>query len=299
MTNSDRLLREIADHVFEGMFVVDKDRRVLLWNREAEQITGFERSEVVGGLCHDNGLEHADDTGCVLCHADCPLLRTLQDDRTTEERVYIHHKSGHRLPVRVRNVPVHDNGRVVAAVQLFHDLTAEVEKERRISELEALSRTDALTRLPNRMALESIVRRRLDERRRYGTPVALAIMDVDRFKQINDTHGHGAGDLVLQSVASTLRRNVRLADTVGRWGGDEFVAILPNIDMEGLARILDRLRALAAASQVKVAHTTVGVSLSMGATLAEESDTFQTILTRADRLLYESKDGGRNRVTIR
>ncbi len=293
------LLVPIMDHFFEGIYVVDQHRRILLWNRGAELITGFRRQDVVGTPCYDNKLEHSDETGCVLCHTACPLQRTLEEGSVQEERVFVHHRDGHRIPAVVRNVAIRNGANeIVAAAQLFRDLSLEEERLQRIRELEALSRTDPLTRLPNRVELEATTRRRLEELRRYGTPVATALMDVDHFKQINDTHGHTAGDQALRAVGETLRHNLRSVDTVGRWGGDEFLAVFANVDPIRLHTLLERVRALAAASQVSLGAGRLGVTLSIGATMATPRDSYESLLSRADGLLYQSKKAGRNRVTI-
>ncbi len=294
---ADSLLRGILDQTFEGVLIVDRERRILVWNPAAEQITGFKQEEAISTFCYQNKLEHSDQDGCVLCHTACPLEATMRDGTIRETQVFFHHKQGYRVPVRVRNVPIRQHGRIVAAAQLFHDISIDAATERRLSELERLSRTDALTQLPNRRALEATLRRRMEELRRYGTPLGVALIDVDRFKQVNDVYGHEVGDRVLRTVASTLQRNTRSVDTVGRWGGDEFLAIVPNITFAGLDRTLQRLRVLVSVSQITVGDHKVGATVSIGATLATTEESWTNVLTRADKALYESKRKGRNHVT--
>ena len=121
--------------------------------------------------------------------------------------------------------------------------------------------------------------------------------DVDHFKAINDNFGHHVGDRVLATVARTLASNVRASDVVSRWGGEEFVALLGNVDALRLDALADKLRQLVATSSVTVTDRNLRVTVSIGATLMRIDDNPATLIARADRLMYESKQGGRNRVT--
>lgn len=125
----------------------------------------------------------------------------------------------------------------------------------------------------------------------------MLFIDVDRFKEINDRHGHAVGDRALSVVAKTLRAAARSFDLVGRWGGEEFVAVLVNVDGRRLAAIAGRFHTLVASSRLSIdgGHTTVTVSV--GATLADPRDTAEELVGRADGLMYRSKEAGRNRVT--
>ena len=126
----------------------------------------------------------------------------------------------------------------------------------------------------------------------------MVLFDVDRFKAYNDTYGHQTGDEVLKMVAKTLSKNVRPFDQLGRWGGEEFIGILRNTNREGLANTGNRVRSLVAASYLNYEDKTLKVTLSIGATLMQESDSEKSLLRRADALLYESKSAGRSRLTI-
>jgi diguanylate cyclase (GGDEF)-like protein len=123
-------------------------------------------------------------------------------------------------------------------------------------------------------------------------------MDIDLFKRVNDTYGHGVGDRVLKTVARTFMNTARPSDLMGRWGGEEFIGILKRIDDEGLRSAAERVRSLVEKSHLRENGLTLTVTVSIGATLAEKTDTTDSIVKRADTLLYLSKENGRNRCTI-
>jgi diguanylate cyclase (GGDEF)-like protein len=122
--------------------------------------------------------------------------------------------------------------------------------------------------------------------------------DIDHFKDVNDTYGHDAGDRVLKMVAQTLRHNLRSADVLARWGGEEFLALLHGVDKGVLAATAEKLRILVASSFFEVDGAEVRVTISLGATLLRPDDTPHSVVARADALLYESKAEGRNRYTL-
>jgi diguanylate cyclase (GGDEF)-like protein len=124
-------------------------------------------------------------------------------------------------------------------------------------------------------------------------------MDVDHFKQVNDTHGHATGDDVLRMVANTVQYALRATDTLGRWGGEEFVAILYELQSEdNLQDIAEKVRTLVEVSRLDFNGQGVTVTISIGGTLILPSDTPETLIQRADELMYRSKQVGRNRLTI-
>ena len=121
-------------------------------------------------------------------------------------------------------------------------------------------------------------------------------MDVDHFKKVNDTYGHDTGDRVLRMVARTLGASLRSVDALGRWGGEEFVAVVSNATGEQLRVAAERCRALVAQSALEVGQHQVRVTISIGAALARAEDTTESLLERVDRSMYRAKVGGRNRV---
>jgi diguanylate cyclase (GGDEF)-like protein len=124
------------------------------------------------------------------------------------------------------------------------------------------------------------------------------LADLDEFKKINDTYGHETGDLVLITVAKTLSNCLRASDVVGRWGGDEFLAILPGITKGALAKASEKLRKMVAQSTVAVDSIRMGVTISVGVTIVAPGDSPQSLIRRADQFLYASKQSGRNRANL-
>jgi len=155
---------------------------------------------------------------------------------------------------------------------------------------------DPLTGLNNREAMDSYLGREMAAARRYGTPLALLLLDVDHFKRINDGYGHLVGDTVLSEVAGTLVDCCRDSDIVFRYGGEEFVVVLANTDLSGGERVAERIRAKLESQHVDSANGRIAVTASVGVTLLEPSDTKLSFLERADKLLYDAKATGRNRV---
>lgn len=169
-----------------------------------------------------------------------------------------------------------------------------------VEESQRLATTDGLTGLMNRRAFVTELRREIERSARTGTPTSLLLLDLDHFKAINDTHGHGAGDAVLVAVAKTLQRESRAYDCVGRWGGEEFVVALPSTDQERALVVAERMRdAIAKLRVVNSQGVAMPLSASIGAAQLEPApgvESVDALVDRADRAMYSAKVGGRNRV---
>lgn len=299
MDIDDDLYKTLLDSLYDGVYFVDRQRKITYWNKGAEAITGFSSVEVVGRHCWDNILRHVDEQGNELCFTTCPLMATIRDGKKHEVEIYLHRPDGQRVPVMVRTAPVHDaEGNIIGAVEVFSDNSDRLAIAQRIKELEQLALLDPLTQLANRRYLELSLSLRLDEMQRYGWPFGVLFIDADHFKRINDVYGHQIGDEVLRMIGRTFMNNARSSDIVGRWGGEEFVAIIRNVNHEGLYILAERFRLLIAESRLPVWPMTIRVTVSIGATLAQPGDTAETLLKRADQLLYASKHAGRNHVTM-
>ncbi len=293
----DAFYRALLDNIYDGAYFVDKNRRITYWNRGAERITGYAASEVVGKECSDNILMHVNKEGRRLCTEICPLLQSpvQSDDRSRE--VFFHHRSGFRVPIAIRVAPIRDEqGSTVGGVEVFTDNTPAAVALERLAELERLAYVDALTGLANRRYVEITLNARREELQRYGWRFGVLFIDIDRFKDINDRYGHDLGDEVLKTVGRTLQKSVRPFDVVSRWGGEEYVAVIANVEGEDLITAANRSRILVEQSGMPN-DGGLRVTISLGATLARKDDTIDSLIRRADRLMYRSKESGRNLVT--
>lgn len=182
--------------------------------------------------------------------------------------------------------------RVQAALEVkrLHD-----DLRRQNQELERESRTDPLTGIPNRRYMEEELAMLASAARRHHTPLAALLVDIDYFKRVNDEHGHAAGDAVLRRVAEGLQRSVRAEDVVARWGGDEFLVLLPNTGIEAAVALAERLRTgVAAEADDSEAAPRVTVSIGCAASFEPEG---MTLIRAADAAMYRAKAEGRNRVS--
>lgn len=164
----------------------------------------------------------------------------------------------------------------------------------RNDQLDKLSRIDGLTGLYNRRHIDEQLQKGLNIARRHDQPLAVLMLDIDHFKLINDVEGHPAGDRVLQEFARRLEAATRVGDVVGRWGGEEFIVIAPQTDMDGALRLGERIRAAVADEGMETGDHRVSVTVSIGCVVGLDA---AELIDHADAALYRSKSEGRNRVT--
>lgn len=296
---SSTFFMQILNGLDDGVYVVDPERRITYWSRGAQRITGYSAAEVIGRSCADGILVHVDEQGKYLCKDGCPLTATMEDGQPCCCKMFLHHKDGHRVPVRVSASVIQDRfGRAIGCVESFQDLSEFQADAERIKELEELAFLDALTGIVNRRYVESTLDSRFAELERLDRSFAIIMLDVDRFKKFNDTYGHETGDRVLQLVVRTLSCNCRPYDTVGRWGGEEFMVVATGTDQGKIRDLAERLRMLVETASLSVGGEQLRVTISLGATMVRKTDDMQSVIRRADELLYKSKENGRNRVTF-
>ena len=181
---------------------------------------------------------------------------------------------------------------------------ATVEKEAlgykaKLDKHKILSMQDKLTKLPNRAALDEKFLQEFNIAKKQGTPLWVAVADLDYFKKVNDTFGHTAGDKTLQTVASLLNRSLRENEFIARFGGEEFVILVPNISQVGIEKKLNRVREKIKSIPFKFKGTSMTISISIGATKVRIDDAGEYFtFERADKALYQAKEQGRDRVVI-
>jgi diguanylate cyclase (GGDEF)-like protein/PAS domain S-box-containing protein len=294
------LAQSLLAAMSEAVYVVDTDRTITFWNEAAEAVTGYSAAEVVGRRCRDGLLNHVDDQGTALCRDGCPLVATMADGQPRQAAVYLHHRAGHRLPVEVRAAALRDvDGQISGAVEVFHDDSRYRELETRHTAAEQLSLTDPLTGLGNRRYVQHVLRRECDELRRYDRRFAVLFIDIDRFKSVNDHHGHDTGDDVLRLVAATLASCTRTSDVVGRWGGEEFVVIAAAAEGESALELAERIRRLIAQAWLDSADgQQLRVTVSIGLAVARTGESPRRLVDRADRAMLSAKRSGRDAVSV-
>lgn len=294
-----RFFESLLENLSEGVYFVDKERGISCWNRAAERLTGYSKQEVVGRACFDNILNHVDEAGHCVCVDGCPLQDAMEDGKPREAELYLRHKQGHRVPISIRATPIRNSeGEIVGAVEVFSDASAKRRVERRAGELEILAYRDPLTGVANRRYTEMRLQQLIQDVREFGRGVGLIVMDLDNFKTVNDTWGHQTGDGVLCEISKTLVASLRPADIVGRWGGEEFLVILLDANTALLQKVAQRCRVMIEASRFPLFDRWIRVTASLGATLISPADSLQSLIARADSLMYKSKSAGRNAITL-
>lgn len=293
------IYKNILDNLSDGIYVVDGQRTITYWNKGAERITGYACGEVLGSSCAHGILRHVDDDGKQLCMSGCPLQTALDGVHPVEAEVYLRHKNGHLVPVHLWVAPLRGSGSAIAgAIQTFRDNSQGLAMLQRLTELEETALLDPLTQLANRRYMEQHLQECFELRTRYGWRFGVLYLDIDHFKRVNDTYGHAAGDQVLKSLARTLAGNLRSFDMVGRWGGEEFLIVCPNVNSYHVRDTAERQRMLVEKSTATFGPNTLQVTVSVGATLPRAAETMEDLIRRADGLMYDSKRAGRNRVSF-
>jgi diguanylate cyclase (GGDEF)-like protein/PAS domain S-box-containing protein len=295
------LYKELLDHMSDGVYIADRERRFLYCNEAASQLTGYRSDEITGRSCKDHESCPIGHIGHGLCDQSCVLADCMKDGGIRESRTLLRHKEGRRIPVAFRVQPIRAaNGAIIGVVEIFRDDSARHEARRKAEAMERLAFLDVLTLVPNRRFLEMSLHTALREYQVTKTPFGVLVIDLDSFKTINDTFGHIGGDHALKQAAKALAGALRPTDTVGRWGGDEFLAIVRSVNCEILTELA--LRCVDMVAKISFSDSdakSVSLSISVGGTLIRPGDTVKGLVKRADDLLYESKAAGRNRATTR
>lgn len=302
------LLLESIEVTTNPFAVYDSQDRLIAWNQAYEQV-------------HALGFSKLRDkaNGRRLHYAD--LVRVIAEEVMAPEKVedYVrqrveHHRRGDGIGIdllypgvgwfRVTKFRTRSGSIATFAIDINENKRREAELEQEIKrrmaleeQLRAQANTDPLTGLANRAALLERGNAEFIRARRFGDDLAVMMMDADHFKQVNDLHGHGAGDEVLRRLARTAAGTVRNVDLVGRLGGEEFGIILVRTRSHEAVACAERIRASIAALEFESPNGTFRITASFGVTQAMRDDaSFAAVLNRADKALYRAKHDGRNRV---
>jgi diguanylate cyclase (GGDEF)-like protein/PAS domain S-box-containing protein len=299
LRRSGSFLNTIFDSIHDPFCIFDREFRIVRVNEGYAALKNMSAEELQGRKCYE-----ALDKGASVCEG-CVVQRTI----VTGEPCIKDKRQD--LPgegfcwVEIYTYPIFaDNGLISHVIEYTRDITGrkktEMERDSLINELEYLSSTDGLTGLLNRRALLGRLENELDRARRYGAGLSLIVCDVDCFKDINDSYGHLAGDSALRYVARTLMGFLRKSDIAGRYGGDEFMIILPETDSVGALSFAERIRSRLEKEKMEYPNCeSFKLSLSLGvSTFSAGMEKADDLIVPADDALYESKQAGRNVVTM-
>lgn len=287
----------LMDQLKDGVCVIDAQGKISFWNHGAERITGYTRAEALGQPYAGGPLQHCDKHGNAPGAENAPHQSVPDNGVTHEFELYLRCKDGSLAPVFTRvSAIANARGDGIGTLEVFSDNSTKVQALERIEELEEIALLCPLTGVGNRRYAEMALANALEEFRRYNWPFGLLFIDIDHFKRVNDDHGHGVGDQVLRMVAHALRDTLRSFDFVGRWGGEEFLVILPNITDDILLRVAERCRMGVEESRFQSGGVGIQVTISAGACMALSGESAEELIKRADALLYRAKAVGRNRV---
>jgi len=268
-----------------GAYLTDRNRQILFWNSRAERITGYLAQEVIGRCCHDNILMHCDENRVQLCNSACPLSHAMQGGRTTEANVFLRHKQGQRLPVRVHAAPIRDEfGAVIGAAEFFEEWGFR-SPEMRSPYLKENVSLDEVTGLPGHEAVLAGFGAALDELGSSETAFGALAIAVDNLEHLRHVYGCRAVNSLLYAAAQTLLDGTRPHDLVGRWREDAFAALVLCPTVDDLRSCAGRLRGLISLVAVPWWGDRLFITVSIGGTMARAGDTGESLLVRAEEHL--------------
>ncbi len=298
--SGDSFYEILLDNLQEAINLIEPGLQVIFWNQAAESLTGYARAEVIGKECPKNILLDLGEEGLHLCKDTCPVRQALKDGRPRSLEAYIQHKDGYRMPVMMRIIPVlNQNKEPIAALETYQESTPKVSLPLKPSDLEKMDLLDRLTQSGNRRFLEMHLHSRLEEMKAYGLKFGILFINIDDMQTLNDSYGHTVADKVIRMISQTLASNIRFFEVVGRWEGQEFLAVLLNVDDSKLDLVGNKLRLLVEQSHLPDEDKFIKTTISAGATMARVSDTVQSLVKRAQELADHSKWLGKNQVCLK
>ncbi|MCB1899258.1 MAG: diguanylate cyclase [Rhodocyclaceae bacterium] len=313
---NEALLAQIIDGSSVPTFVLDQNHRVTHWNRACEVLTGMSATEVLG----------TDQQWKAFYASPRPVMADLIIDGAQESMAQLYYDDKYRTSALIEGAfeaedffpafgesgrwvyftaaPLRDqHGETIGAIETLQDITEAKRSEEMLRESERqyrhLSQTDSLTGLYNSRQFFERTRREIERATRYRRPLALLAMDADDFKRINDTHGHLEGDRVLQKLASAIRDCLRRTDSAYRYGGEEFMVLMPESSIEAAALVAERIRSSFADMQHELPDgASFHASVSIGVTSHVAGDSPDSLIKRADLAMYRGKRRGKNCVVV-
>ncbi|WP_018649555.1 MULTISPECIES: sensor domain-containing diguanylate cyclase [unclassified Thioalkalivibrio] len=280
-----RLLSTALEVSGDPVLITDPEGTITYVNAAFEELMGYSRRDVLGANprrfrsgSHDDAFYRG-------------MWESLERGETFRGEFVNRRRDGSLIHLEQTITPVlDDHGEISHYVALGKDVTDRVRME---DEIRRVAHTDWLTGVANRLSLGNTLEAEIERSQRYGRPLSLIMFDLDHFKAVNDRYGHDAGDEVLKALAKTVSAELRDADTLGRWGGEEFIILVPETRLVGATAMAEKLRQAVAAMSVPGVP---GVTASFGVAERASGDSAKLLARRADEAMYQAKRAGRDRV---
>ena len=288
--------QKLLDNMHDAVFFVDRELKILLWNRGAERLTGIAAASVEQRVFSPTLVQMRDDKGHAINDSECAVAYAIKTGVQSLRRLTIRGRNDKAIAVDFHAVPVvGPDGTNYGAAVLLHDASPEASLEQRCQSLHERATKDPLTQVANRAEFDRTHQMFVAAHLERKLPCSLIICDIDHFKQVNDVYGHQAGDEVLKNFANVLKSSCRPGDLVARYGGEEFVILCADCNNASAAHRADQIRRTIA-QLPQDAIEPRRITVSFGVTEIQSGDTPETMLRRADRALLEAKQRGRNTV---
>ncbi len=307
------MLYDIIDHVNIGMTVLDEDNRVVFWNKFMAKHSGIHSSDLLGKNLFDV-FNYLPKQWMELKLKSVRLIKNYSFVSWTQKPYLF--RFSHSSMIKGDGVdfmhqdctfiPVSDplTGQIYVCITI-HNMTDVVISQMKLSEISDINKTleqitnhDNLTSLYNKMYIESQIQQEFNKAKRYGNIFSVLFFDIDDFKGVNDQYGHLAGDEVLKKIAETMKNHLRQSDIIGRYGGEEFLILLPETNLESASMLAQRLRTTTESMTTQYKDTDIKVTISLGVVqFRPDIKNASQMIHEADLALYHSKKNGRNRVT--
>lgn len=285
LNNAD-FFREVLDSLLTGVYVVDNNGKVLLWNTGAERITGYLRQDVVGHMVPADAVSIPESAEPEPPEDVTPIVNTRKDGKPHTAHVSFLHRAGHRLPGRLFIVPLRDTrNTVVGAVGSFSENLADGDPDSRESKLQQYGCLDPISGVLSHGMVEAHLREVLATFAEHPTPFSILCIAIDDLDSIRARNGQAAIDAMVRVVGQTVGRCLRPTDFVGRWLENEFMAILMECSEDEVQFVAKRVRGMVLQAKVQWWGDPLSINISMGSASAREGDTSVALIARAEASL--------------
>jgi diguanylate cyclase (GGDEF)-like protein/PAS domain S-box-containing protein len=293
------IYRYVLESLQIGIFMVDRDQKIVFWNEGAEKITGYLRQDALGRYCREDSAEQNGPRNNVLSDASEMLATALRDGRPAMGEVPLRHKSGHRVFARVRAVPIRNaSGAIVGAAESIDESLSASEWDRRQGKLADYGCLDPATGVLTHDVVISHLREAVATYAEARVPFSILVVKVDDMDRLRSTYGGAVIASVLRVTASSLENSLRPTDYLGRISESRFLAILIECGGTELPKTAERIKKTVNGSEIQWWGDRWTVTVSIGGAAAVPGDTLDSLLARASEALERSVEAGGNRVMI-